>query len=152
MIAGWLAFLYFAGKALDIVSPLIKWFVFSGVLLVVVLIIARRINHGMGKYRNAIRAYARRDIDTASLPSTFCFITHDTTLQDVINQLGPASRIVELGLRHSVNNMEYFKAYEYLPYSAAVIVMPQGPFEPADKIRAVYMRKAPADGLLSVES
>ncbi len=84
---------------------------------------------------------------------TFRFITHDTTLQQVIDRLGPASRVVELALRHRDGDTEHFKAHEYdLPYNAAVVVMPQRPSEAEDKIRAVYMRKAPADDWLSVES
>ena len=42
----------------------------------------------MKKYIDASHSYAHRDIDTAALPTTFRFITHDTTLQQVIDQLG----------------------------------------------------------------
>jgi hypothetical protein len=100
-----------------------------------------------------VRSYALRDIDTTVLPSTFRFITHDTTLQEVIDRLGPASRVFELALRHRDGDAEHFKAHEYdLPYNAAVIIMPQRPFEPEDKIRAIYMRNAPAHDWLSVDS
>src|SRR4029077_5688823 len=117
-----------------------------------VSVFARSFTRDVKKYIDATRVYAQRDLEI-SPPATFRFITHETTLQEVINRLGPASRIVYLALRHRDGDTEHFKAHEYdLPYSAAVLVMPQRPFEPADKIRAVDMRKAPADDWLSVES
>jgi hypothetical protein len=140
-------------KACDLASPHLKWFVIPAMLAVALLVFARSFVRDVKKYADAMRAYAHRDIDSAELPPTFRFITHDTTLQQVIDRLGPASRVVDLALRHTDGDTEHFKAHEYdLPYSAAVLIMPQRPFEPEDKIRAVYMRNAPADDWLTVDS
>ena len=140
-------------KVCDLASPRLKWFVIPAMLGVALLVFVRSFTRDVKKYVDTTRAYARRDIDVAALPPTFRFITHETTLQQVIDRVGPASRVVELASRHSDGDTEHFKAHEYdLPYSAAVVVMPQRPFEPEDKIRAVYMRKAPADDWLSVDS
>jgi len=140
-------------KACDLMSPRLKWFVIPAMLAFALFVLARSFVRDVKKYVDATHAYAHRDIDTAELPSSFRFITHETTLQEVIDQLGPASRVIELALRHRDGDTEHFKAHEYdLPYNAAVVVMPQRPFDREDKIRAVYMRKAPADDWLSVES
>jgi len=147
------ALYWLIAKACDLVSPHLKWFVIPAMLAVALLIFAGSFVRDVRKYVHAVRAYALRDIDTTVLPSTFRFITHDTTLQEVIDRLGPASRVFELALRHRDGDAEHFKAHEYdLPYNAAVIIMPQRPFEPEDKIRAVYMRNAPAHDWLSVDS
>jgi hypothetical protein len=146
-------FYWLIAKACDLASPRLKWFVIPAMLAMALLVFARSFTRDVKKYVDATHAYAHRDIDTAELPITFRFITHDITLQQVIDQLGPASRVVDLALRHRDGDTEHFKGHEYdLPYGAAVVVMPQRPFEPEDKIRAVYMRKAPADDWLSVES
>jgi len=148
-----LAFYWFVAAALDLISPRVKWFLFPAVLGLSLVMFARSFVRDVKKYVDATQAYAHRAIDTVGLPSTFRFITHDTTLQQVIDRLGPASRVVELALRHRDGDTEHFKAYEYdLPYKAAILVMPHRPFEPDDRVRAVYMRKAPADDWLSVES
>jgi len=146
-------FYWLIAKVCDLASPRIKWFVIPAMLAIGVFVFVRGFARNVKKYVEATKAYARRDIETAALPLSFRFITHDTTLQEVTKQLGPASRVIDLALRHRDGDTEHFKAYEYdLPYNAAVIVMPQRPFEPEDKIRAVYMRTAPADDWLTVES
>jgi hypothetical protein len=153
MLAAVVGLYWLIAVACDLASPRLKWFVIPAMIAMTLLVFARNFTRGVKKYVDATDAYAHREIDTAALPSTFRFITHDTTLQEVIERLGPASRVVELALRHHDGDTEHFKGYEYdLPYSAAVIVMPQRPFEPEDKVRAVYMRKALADDWLSVES
>jgi hypothetical protein len=144
---------WFIAAALDLISPRVKWFVFPAIFGIALLVFARSFVRGVKKYVNAVDAYAHREIDSTALPPTFRFITHETTLKEVTDRLGPASRVVELSLRHSDGDTEHFKAHEYdLPYNAAVLVMPQRPFEPEDKVRAVYMRNTPADDWLSVES
>jgi hypothetical protein len=153
MLVVLLAFYWFIAAALDLMSPRLKWFFFPAALGMSLLIFVRSFVRDVKKYVDATQAYAHRDINTSALPSTFRFITHETTLQQVIDRLGPASRVIELALRHRDGDTEHFKAHEYeLPYRAAVLVMPQRPFEAEDKIRAVYMRKAPADDWLTVES
>ena len=153
MLAVTVGLCWLIAKACDLASPQLKWFVIPTMLAFALFVLARSFLRDVKKYVDATHAYARRDIDTAALPPTFRFITHDMTLQQVIDRLGPASRVVELALRHRDGDTEHFKAHEYdLPYNAAVVVMLQRPFEAEDKIRAVYMRKAPADDWLSVES
>ncbi|SRR6266498_3062090 len=153
MLATVVALYWFIAKACDLASPRLKWFVIPAMLAVALLVFARSFVGDVKKYVGAVQAYGDRGIDTTALPPTFRFITHDTTLQEVIDRLGPASRVIELAWRHRDRDIEHFKAHEYdLPYKAAVIIMPHRPFEPDDKIRAVYMRNAPAHDWLSVDS
>jgi hypothetical protein len=63
--------------ACDLASPRLKWFVIPAMLAMTLLVFARSFTRGVKKYVNATEAYAHRDIDTAALPSTFRFITHD---------------------------------------------------------------------------
>jgi hypothetical protein len=122
----------------------LKWLVIGSILSMSLFMVARKFLRDVDTYRDALRAYARLKIDTIDLPSEFRFITHETTLADVSNRLGLASRVTELALPHCDGDVEHFMAHEYdLPYEAAVIVMPQRPFEPDDKIRAVSLRKRP---------
>jgi len=126
--------------------PLVKWLFIGGVLAMVLFLWGREFIQGVDTYRGVIKAYARRQIQVTDLPTDFRFISHDTTLAEVIEKLGPASRVVQLALPHRDGDTEHFMAHEYdLPYEAAVIVMPQRPFEPDDKIRAVSVRKRSND-------
>jgi len=99
-------------------------------------------------------AYAGKNLQNMNLPE-FRFITHETTVQEVIAKLGLPSRRRKLSL-DSVVEKQTVGAYhlngmsipvlEYdLPYSAAVMVMPEYPGNPNDKIRAVFYRGAQAD-------
>lgn len=87
----------------------------------------------------------------AKLPGEFRFITHESTLQEVLDKLGKPSRVVKVpissdsGLGHALVSSNTGEAkivtYEYdLAYHAAVIVMPEFPFEPQNRIRAVFYR------------
>ena len=102
------------------------------------------------------QAFENREIRTEELPPEFRFITHDITLQEVIDRLGKPSRIVrvpisaEAGLGYALVSSNTSDAaiviYEYdLPYHAAVIVMPQFPFEMQNRIRAVFYRPIQRD-------
>jgi hypothetical protein len=97
------------------------------------------------------KAFADREIETQKLPNEFRFITHETTLQGVIDKLGEPSRVVkipissETGLGYALESSKSGEArivtYEYdLAYHAAVIVLPEFPFETQNRIRAVYYR------------
>ena len=99
-------------------------------------------------------AYAGKNLQNMNLPE-FRFITHETTVQEVIAKLGEPSRRRKLSL-DSVVEKQTVGAYhlngmsipvlEYdLPYRAAVMVMPEYPGNPNDKIRAVFYRGAQAD-------
>jgi len=91
-------------------------------------------------------AYAGKDLQNSNLPE-FRFITHETTVQEVIAKLGEPSRRRKLAL-DSVIEKQTAGAYHFngmsipvleydLPYRAAVMVMPEYPGKPNDKIRAV---------------
>ena len=97
-------------------------------------------------------AYAGKNLQNMNLPE-FRFITHETTVQEVIAKLGEPSRrrklsldsVVEKQGAYHLNGMS-IPVLEYdLPYRAAVMVMPEYPGNPNDKIRAVFYRGAQAD-------
>ena len=141
--------------------PLVfKWeFWILGILIILGIIgglILRIIPVGLVKYDDVVAAFAAREISTQRLPSEFHFITHDTTLQEVIDRLGPCSRKVRLpvdpesGLGYAFAPTKSGGAailtFEYhLPYHAAAIVMPEYPFEPQNRIRAVFYRPLQCD-------
>lgn len=106
--------------------------------------------------RQVAEAFENREIRTEELPPEFRFITHDIRLQEVIDKLGKPSRIVrvpisaESGLGYALVSSNTSTAvivtYEYdLPYHAAVIVMPEFPFEIQNRIRAVFYRSIQRD-------
>jgi len=128
------------------------WWVILVVLSVLVGIRARR----WTKEENSsvFDAYAGKDLQNMNLPE-FRFITHETTVQEVIAKLGEPSRRRKLSL-DSVVEKQTAGAYHFngmsipvleydLPYRAAVMVMPEYPGKPNDKIRAVFYRGAQAD-------
>ena|GEM_PF-3378549 len=97
------------------------------------------------------QTFEKRELQLDHLPTEFRFITHETTLQEVIDKAGDPSRVVkvpinpERGLGYALvssgSGAATIVTYEYnLPYHAAVIVMPEFPFEPESRIRAVFYR------------
>jgi hypothetical protein len=70
----------------------------------------------------------------SSVPPEFRFIDRDTTLQEVIDKLGPYTRETTSG---------EIKAFEYeVPGDGSVIVFAEWPFEPSSVIRGVqFCRK-----------
>lgn len=139
---------------------LFKWELWIlGILIVLGIIsglLLRIVPVGIVKYDDVLAAYAAREISTQQLPSEFHFITHDTTLLEVIDRLGPCSRKVRLpvdpesGLGYAFAPTKSGGAailtFEYhLPYHAAAIVMPEYPFEPQNRIRAVFYRQLQRD-------
>jgi hypothetical protein len=111
---------------------------------------------GFMVYKDALAVYAARDIPSRQLASEFHFITHETTLKEVFDKVGPCSREVKLpvdssavagfGFVETARGGAAILTFEYdLPYSAAVIIMPEYPFEPSDRIRAVFYRALNAD-------
>jgi hypothetical protein len=102
------------------------------------------------------QAFENREIRKEQLPAEFRFITHDTTLEEVLEKLGKPSRIVKVpispdhGLGYALVSSNTSPAaivtFEYdLPYHAAVIVMPEFPFEKANRIRSVFYRPIQPD-------
>jgi hypothetical protein len=97
------------------------------------------------------QAFENREIQAEKLPTEFRFITQETTLEEVIEKLGKPSRTVkvpisaERGLGYALVSSKTSDAaivtFEYdLPYHAAVIVMPEFPFEKQNRIRAIFYR------------
>lgn len=96
-------------------------------------------------------AYVEKRLQTRQLPE-FQFITHETTLQEVIDKLGKPSRTRELcfdsivgpktAAAHDVSGVSIGVSEYDLPYNAAAIVMPDYPGQPENKIRAVFYRAA----------
>jgi hypothetical protein len=140
--------------------PIFKWYmlIFIGLLLLGAIggLLIRVIPVGIAEYGDVLKAFAEREISTSQLPSEFHFITHETTLQQVIDRLGPCSRVVRLpidpksGLGYGFVPTKLggaaIIAFEYhLPYHAAAIVMPEYPFEPQNRIRAAFYRPLQVD-------
>ncbi len=98
-----------------------------------------------------LEAFANKHLQTKRLPE-FQFITHETTVQDVIDKLGDPTRTRALsfdsivGARkaaaHNVSGISIGVLEYDLPYGAAVIVMPDFPGLLENKIRAVFYRGA----------
>lgn len=112
------------------------------------------------EYKKLLRAYSTRHIPRWRLPPDFRFITHDTTLQEVIERAGEYSRIRELPVDEETvagyaaaetkPGTPAIVTFEYdLPYRAAVILMPEYPFGPENRIRAVFYRPPRDDDDLS---
>ncbi len=101
-----------------------------------------------------LEAYVAKRIQTQRLPE-FQFITHETTLQEVIDKVGEPSRTRELSFEsivgpekaaaYNVSGMSIGVAEYDLPYRAAAIVMPEYPCQPENGIRAVFYRGPQAD-------
>jgi hypothetical protein len=62
------------------------------------------------------------------LPQEFRFITHDTTVQEVIDSIGPYTRVTETGLVR----------YD-LPSGGALFLFPDPPFSPTSRIRGIQL-------------
>jgi hypothetical protein len=126
--------------------PWFKW-LFIGIVVAIPLTIwSRQWTRGWDTGGGIAEAYARREIQNSELPSEFRFITHDTTFSEVTEKLGSASQVLQLARPHSDGDIEHFIVHQYnLPYEGAVFIMPQRPFEPDDKIRAVSMCRSSND-------
>jgi len=141
------------------VPPEIKWY---GRLWVIVLVgalilgVIRTFKRVISEDELILHAYKARDIPTRQLPVEFRFITNDTTLQEIVDKIGPCSRVRKLpvdqgfasgyGLSPGPMGMPSIVLVEYdLPYHAAVILLPEYPFEPENRIRAVFYRRPRPD-------
>src|SRR5438034_3950991 len=101
-------FLWVIATASDHVWPEAKWFFIAFFVAIWIFMFARAFRGGVSAYREILDAYAHRRIDTRDLPTDFRFITHDTTLSEVADRLGPASRVVQLALPHRDGDTEHF--------------------------------------------
>lgn len=103
-----------------------------------------------------LKSFNRRAIDLEGVPAEFRFITHDLNLQAVIDRVGKPTRMRPMSVKPwQVRNSKLVEGdagepaivvAEYdLPNAAAVILVPEFPFEPENQIRTVYYRKPPRD-------
>jgi hypothetical protein len=146
-LVGMAAFLWLISTAADRVWPQAKWYLVALFLTGWLFVFVRQFVGGVNEYREATDAFVRRRIVPAELPPDFRSLSHDTTLQQVIDEFGPPSRTFELlAPGGSRDGGTKFVAYEYeLPYEAAVVVMPEPPGDPNSKIQAVHYRRRADD-------
>ena len=151
-LAGMAAVLWLFSTAADHVWPAAKWYIvvlFVGLWL---FLFARQFVRGVSQYHDATDAFVHHRIVPAELPPDFRSLSHEKTLERVIQEFGEPTRKIELVAPRTTGERGLkFLAYEYeLPYEAAVLVMPEPPSEPNSKIRAVYYRpRANDDELFS---
>jgi hypothetical protein len=124
------AFLWLISVAADHVWPEAKWYLIALFVALWLFVFARQFVDGVSEYRDGTDAFVHRRIMSADLPPDFRSLSHDTTVQQVLDEFGAPSRKLELiapaasGLTAGAK----FLAYEYeLPYEAAVLVMPEPP-------------------------
>lgn len=100
-----------------------------------------------------VRAFNAREIATAQIPAEFRFITEETTLQEVIDRLGQPTSLQPLSVNPrqirasklivGADRGPAIVVAEYeLPNRAAVMLVPEYPFELDNRIRTVVYRKA----------
>lgn len=143
-------FLWLIATASDHVWPESKWYFIALFVGLWLFALSRQFIGQVSGYRDVVEAFNAQRIDTANLPSDFRSITHDRTLEQVIEDFGPPSRVTKLaapaasGGSSRAGRAVKFLAYEYdLPYEATVIVMPAPPGEPQNHIQAVCFRQRP---------
>lgn len=135
----------------------LKWHLGIGLTIAVVASVygmIRRRRYAIDENEALLKAYVARQILTRRLPE-FSFITHETTLQEVIDQMGPPARTRGLSLESvvgsekaaalDVSGISITLAEYDLPYHAVAIVMPEYPCEPENKIRATFYRRPQPD-------
>ena len=151
-LAGMAAVLWLFSTAADHVWPAAKWYVVVLFLGLWLFLFGRQFVGGVSQYRDATDAFVHRRIVPAELPPDFRSLSHEKTLEQVIQEHGEPTRKIELVAPPTTDERSLkFFAYEYeLPYEAAVLVMPEPPSEPNSKIRAVCFRpRANDDELFS---
>lgn len=134
--------------------PQFRWVLrFWGIFFVCAVAygLVRAFKRAISEEQVLLKAYKARDIPIRLLPADFRFITNDTTLQEVIDKAGPYSRLRKhpvdqrfadgYGLAPGPLGTRSIVLVEYdLPYQAAVILMPEYPFQPENRIRAAFYR------------
>jgi hypothetical protein len=130
------------------------WLLIAGVAALIAII--RKVNRETGHEHAVLKAYRTRDIPTRVLPADFRFITHATTLQEVIDKAGPYSFLKRhpvsesfasaTGASGAAANWEIVSFDYELPY-AVVSVLTEDPAEPRSTIRAVCYRPMRAEDL-----
>lgn len=128
----------------------VRFWIFVAVAVAVYAAI-RKSRSARSEDQALLDTYANKCLQTKRLPE-FQFITHETTVQDVIDKLGDPARTRALsfdsivGARkaaaHNVSGISIGVLEYDLPYGAAVVVMPDFPGLLENKIRAVFYRGA----------
>jgi hypothetical protein len=125
VIANFVGSLFPNARAIVFVVLVIIW------LLGFVQILIRDIRTG----DNARGVFARPEEWCAEeLPREFRFITRDTTLQEIVDRVGPYTRLPET---HLVR-------YD-LPCGGAILIYPEPPFTLLSKVRGVQFYRTEAD-------
>lgn len=130
------------------------WFLVFGCIFVFVSI--KAFDRQIGEEQELKRAYKTRDIPVRRLPADFHFITHDTTVQEVIDKLGSYSRRRQhmvgssfaegYGVARGPLGAPTIVSFDFeLPYNDAVVLLPEYPFGLESRIRAVVYRPARMD-------
>lgn len=121
-----------------------RWPVAAIGLLVVLAIggLAFRRAHAKRSEREALlKAYSTGEIPEAELPPDFRFITHETTLQAVIEQAGPPSETKNIEAKSESGSPPLVAVAYELPSNGAVFVIPEDARDPNSRIRAVLFRR-----------
>ena len=95
-LAGLGGVLWLISAAADHVWPEAKWYLVALFVALWLFVFARQFVGGVSEYREATDAFVHRRIVSADLPPDFRFLSHDKTLQQVIDEFGPPSRKLEL--------------------------------------------------------
>ena len=158
-VRGWRTFFGNPSYAPMTAPPQFWWTLrFWGILFVGGLIygFVRAFRKGMSEGELILKAYEERKIPRRHLPADFRFITNDTTLQEVIEKVGSYSRKTKFpvdptfasgyGFAEGPLGVTALVLIEYdLPYRATVILLPEYPFEPENRIRAAFYRRPRPD-------
>ena len=132
----------------------LKWSGYYFIALFVGVIVYglfRGFRRGLSEEQILLKAYEERSIP--KLPAEFRFINNDTTLQEVVDRVGPPARERKFPIDPSIVTAGYgytegplglpaIVLIEYdLPYHAVVALLPEYPFEPESRIRAAFYRR-----------
>ena len=139
--------------------PEVKWIGKFYLILFGFLVVSGAIARwawGVAEGASLVESFNEREIATEKIPGEFRFITHDTTLEQVIERVGEptllrtmsvdprrvkGSRLIEGdGGGPAIGVAEY-----ELPNGAAVVLVSEYPFARENRIRTAYYRKPPKD-------
>jgi hypothetical protein len=128
-----------------------KWWLILWPSLFVALLIIGRIRAipvAINERADMLQAFTAMKIPPR-LPADFAFITHDTSLRELLQRVGPCSRELNFAVRpdevsnypliETKSGAQAIRTLVYdLPDSDSLMVMPEYPFEETSVIRAVY--------------
>ena len=158
-VSGWRTFRGNPSYEPPHVPSAVKWIgKFYLILFISLIVLGLLVRRGITFFGGLwlVKAFNEREISTEDMPVELRFISHDTTLQDVINRVGEptrmrvmpvdprlikGSRLVETKLgKPAIVVAEYD-----LANNAAVVIAPEYPFTSENRIRAAHYRKAVPD-------